>query len=160
MMNMKDAACQLLEKGLSIIPIRPDKKPYISWIEYQSRLPMAEEIDTWWSKWPGAMIGIVTGEISGLLVIDCDNEAAYQKIQELLPDSFLTCIAKTPRGYHIYLVYPKGQRIGNAAAIMQGVDVRGEGGYAICPPSVNGAGRGYTWLKSLSIDEVAPGDAA
>ena len=118
---------------------------------------MAEEIDTWWSKWPGAMIGIVTGEISGLLVIDCDNEAAYQKIQELLPDSFLTCIAKTPRGYHIYLVYPKGQRIGNAAAIMQGVDVRGEGGYAICPPSVNGAGRGYTWLKSLSIDEVAPG---
>lgn len=100
------------------------------------------------------MIGIVTGPLSGVLVIDCDDEEAYRKIQELLPDNFITCIAKTPRGYHIYLVYPKGEHIGNAAGIMPGVDIRGEGGYIIAPPSVNRIGKRYAWLNALSIFEV------
>lgn len=157
MTSMKDAALQLLAKGLAIIPIGPDKKPLIPWKEYQTRLPKEEEVESWFLKFPKAMVGIITGEVSGLLAIDCDSEEAYKKVQELLPDSFLTCIARTPRGYHIYLVYPKGQRIGNAAGIMPGVDVRAEGGYVICPPSINGAGRVYSWLDGLSIFQQEPG---
>jgi hypothetical protein len=102
------------------------------------------------------MVGIVTGPISGLLVIDCDSEEAYRKLQELLPDSFLTCIVKSPRGYHVYLVYPSGHHIGNAAGIMPGVDVRGEGGYIIGPPSVNAEGKSYAWMPGLSHNEVEP----
>jgi hypothetical protein len=156
MMSMKEAALQLLAKGLSIIPIGSDKKPLIPWKEYQTCFPTEEKVESWFLKFPKAMIGIVTGEVSGLLVIDCDSEAAYRKVQELLPDSFLTCIAKTPRGYHIYLVYPKGQSIGNAAGIMPGVDLRGEGGYVIAPPSINETGKAYAWLEGLSIFQQAP----
>ena len=153
---MLNHALEYHAKGFSVIPVRPDKRPFIKWEEYQSRQATPEEITQWWGHWPDAMIGIVTGELSGLLVIDCDNEAAYQKIQELLPDNFITCIAKTPRGYHVYFFYPKGQRIGNATGIIEGVDIRGEGGYIIAPPSVNGEGKAYAWLEGLSIDETAP----
>jgi hypothetical protein len=154
-MKMIDTALQYHEKGLSVIPVRPDKKPFIPWTEYQSRYATPEEIRAWWQKWPGAMIGIVTGSISGIFVIDCDSEEAYWRIQELLPDTFITCIAKTPRGYHLYLVMPK-ERIDNAAGILPGVDVRGEGGYIIAPPSMNVEGKYYTWLDGLSILEGDP----
>ncbi|MFA5643884.1 MAG: bifunctional DNA primase/polymerase, partial [Candidatus Paceibacterota bacterium] len=155
-MNRLQAALHYLDKGFSVIPIRPDKKPFIQWQDFQKRRATAEEIRAWWTKWPMANVGIVTGEISGIFVIDCDNEEAYNKIQELLPDSFITCIAKTPRGYHLYLIYPKGQNISNATSIIPGVDIRGEGGYIIAPPSVNVEGKVYTWLPGMSIDEVAP----
>lgn len=153
-MNNLQAALHYREKGFSVIPIRPDKKPFTQWTDFQRRLATEAEIREWWIKWPKANVGIVTGEISGLLVVDCDTEEAYQKIQELLPDSFVTCIAKTPRGFHLYLVYPKDQSIGNAAGIMPGVDIRGEGGYIIAPPSVNSEGKRYGWLEGLADDEV------
>jgi len=152
--NSLQSALAYAERGFSVIPIRPDKKPFIKWEAYQTTKATPEEIKSWFTKWPNAMIGICTGDLSGLLVVDCDNEDAYQKIQDLLPDSFVTCIAKTPRGYHIYLVYPKGQQISNAAGIMPGVDVRGQGGYIIAPGSVNTEGKAYTWLEGLGIDDV------
>ncbi len=155
-MNNLQAALHYREKGFSVIPIRPDKKPFIQWADFQKRRATAEEIRAWWSQWPKANVGIVTGEISGIFVVDCDNEDAYQKIQELLPDNFVSCIVKSPRGYHIYFIFSINQTIGNATGIMPGVDIRGEGGYIIAPPSVNAEGKAYSWMQGLSIDEVAP----
>ena len=153
---MLDYALKYHEMGLSVIPIRPDKKPYIKWVDYQKRHATPDEIRHFWKQSPDAMLGIVTGEISGVFVIDCDSEDAYQAIQEHLPDNLITCIAKTPRGYHLYFLMPKDKTISNAAGIMPGVDIRGEGGYIIAPPSVNGTGKGYAWLDGLGIDEVSP----
>lgn len=156
-MNNLEAALEYRRNGLAVLPISPDKKPYIPWLEFQDRQPTEEEINQWFDKWPKANVGIVTGPISGIFCIDCDNEAAYQKIQELLPDSFTTWVVKTPRGYHLYFAYPKGQTIGNAAGIMEAVDVRGNGGYIIAPPSINAEGKKYSWLPGLAPGEVELG---
>lgn len=153
--NSLQTALAYAERGFSVIPIRPDKKPFIKWESYQTTKATPEEIKSWFTKWPNAMIGICTGDLSGLLVVDCDNEEAYQEIQKLLPEGFLTAIVKTPRGYHLYFIYPAGQQIGNAAGIIPGVDVRGQGGYIIGPPSKNAEGKAYAWLPGLSIDDVA-----
>jgi len=158
-MNNLQAALHYREKGFSVIPIRPDKKPFTQWTEFQRRSATEAEIREWWGKWPKANVGIVTGEISGVFVVDCDNEDAYQKVQELLPDNFVSCIVKSPRGYHIYLIYSANQTIGNATGVMPGVDIRGEGGYIIAPPSINAEGKAYSWMQGLSIDEVAPSPA-
>ena len=48
----------------------------VSWIEYQSRRPTEEEIYRWWQQYPNANIGIVTGEVSGIVVIDLDPDKA------------------------------------------------------------------------------------
>jgi len=157
-MQSVDAALKYCEMGFSVIPIRPDKKPYTKWTEYQKRQATPDEIRRLWKLHPEAMIGIVTGEISGIFVIDCDSEEAYLKAQEHLPESLVTCVAKTPRGYHIYFLMPRDKSITNAAGVISGIDVRGEGGYIIAPPSVNGNGEGYEWLPGLSIFETEPSE--
>ena len=61
------------EKGLSVIPVRSDKKPFLKWEEHQKRIAEPEEIKSWFKKWPEANVGIVTGRISGVDVIDVDT---------------------------------------------------------------------------------------
>lgn len=151
-----DAALEYAEMGLSVIPVRPDKKPYISWGEFQERQASPEEIREFWSKFPDAGVGIITGTVSGLFVIDADNEEAYQQIQQSLPDALATPTAKSPKGYHTYFEMPADTIIGNATGIFPGVDIRGEGGYVVAAPSVNGTGKVYRWIDGLSIIEVPP----
>jgi len=151
-----DAALSYAKKGLSVIPVRPDKKPFIKWTEFQKRIATSEEIKTWWGKHPKAMIGLVTGAIGGLFVLDCDSEEAYKRIQELLPDALLLPIARTPRGYHLYFLFINGMKLTVGAGIMPGVDFRGEGGYIIAPPSRNGEGKAYSWMPELSLMQVEP----
>jgi len=151
-----DHALQYAEKfNLSVIPVGPDKKPYVAWAEYQTRRASSDEIKAWWGKWPNAMIGIVTGPISGLLVIDCDSHEGYDAIQNLLPDSLVLPVARTPRcGWHLYFTYPKGSKLTIDAGVLPGVDYRGEGGYIIAPPSVNGDGKAYAWEQGLALGDV------
>jgi hypothetical protein len=56
-------------QGWSIIPIRSgDKRPLVRWEEFQYRRPREEEVQAWFSGWPEAGIGIITGAVSGLVV--------------------------------------------------------------------------------------------
>src|SRR5690606_3167083 len=96
-MAMLEHALQYAERGLSVIPIKPDKKPFIPWADFQKRRATPEEISGWWKKWPDAMIGIGTGSISGIFVIDCDTREGYQAIQKHIPENLLFPMARTPR---------------------------------------------------------------
>lgn len=152
--NCLQAALEYAGRGFSVIPINPDidpvekkplKKPFIPWTPYQKRRASSDEIKAWWEKWPTAMIGIVCGEISGIFVIDCDSQEAYDKIQALLLDSFLCPIAKTPRGWHLWFLFALNYKVANRSKVMPGVDIRTTGGYVIAPPSINAEGGAYTW---------------
>lgn len=136
----------LKNNHFSIIPVKPDKKPYIKWEEFQKRLPTEAEILEWWSKWPDANIGIVTGIISGIAVIDLDDiEEAKKVLDELIPDSLLFPIVKTPSGgQHFYFSCVDG-KLANNARIIPGADLRANGGYVVAPPSVNGNGKYWRW---------------
>ncbi|MBN1636314.1 MAG: bifunctional DNA primase/polymerase [Deltaproteobacteria bacterium] len=141
--------------GYAVIPIRSNKMPYTKWGEYQEHESTEDEIERWWKQWPDAMIGIVTGAISGLFVIDCDTKEGYEAIQKLLPDALLFPMARTPRGgWHLYFLFPKECKLTVGTGVMPGVDFRGDGGYIIAPPSVNAEGKGYTWQDGLAPWEV------
>src|SRR5665647_1987583 len=74
-----DRALAYHQMGLAVIPMREngdEKKPYVRWGKYREKLPTAQEIRAWWSKWPEANIGIITGSISGLFVLDVDSQEA------------------------------------------------------------------------------------
>ena len=151
-----EAALEYQKRGFSVIPCRPDKKPYVSWTEFQKRRAAKEEINQWWHKHPEAMIGIVTGEISGLFVVDCDTPEGYESVNALIPDSTTFPIVRTQRGgWHLYCLFPKDSNLTIGAGVMPGVDFRGEGGYVIAPPS-RGEKGAYTWQEGLSLDEVEP----
>lgn len=158
-MNEKllQSALEYAGRGFSIIPINQKKKPFLKWQDFQHNKATADKIRQWWDKWTNAMIGIVTGQISDLFVVDCDSQEGFDTVQELLPDSLEIPTARTPRGgWHFYFQYPKDSSLTVQAAIMPGVDIRGEGGYIIAAPSMNGNGKGYTWLKGLSLAEIEP----
>lgn len=158
-MKIQEAATIYRGQGLPVIPINPrNKKPLIPWSEFQNRVPSSAEFEDWLQKWPDLMIGGVTGEKSGILVIDCDTEEAYQKIQEYLPENLLTPISKTPRGHHLYFKYPEDSCLTVGANVLPGVDFRGQGGFIICPPSRNGSKIGYSWLPGLDIFNVRPAE--
>jgi len=111
----------------------------------------------WWTAYPGANIGIVTGRISGILVIDCDTPEGYEAIKKLIPEATILPIARTPRGgWHLYLIFPDDCKLTVGTAVIPGVDFRGEGGYIIAPPSVREDGKGYAWESGRSLDEVEP----
>lgn len=62
-----------INNSMSVIPVGLDKKPLISWKEFQDRKPTMEEVDKWLEQFPDMQLGIVTGKISGIIVVDIEE---------------------------------------------------------------------------------------
>jgi len=142
------AYCKL---GLSVIPLKRDKRAYESWQKYQNEQATEQQIIKWWNMYPDANVGIVTGKISDLLVIDVDSREALQALKDHLSD-VKTPVAVTPKGWHYY--FRNSDNVKNMVKFIKGCDVRAEGGYVVAPPSVNDKGQFYKWR--VSTEEVRP----
>lgn len=149
-----DYALEYLERGWCIIPIRQDtKRPAILWKEYQTRLPTEEEVTKWWTDNPDHALAIVTGEISGLVVVDCDNPEALEAALDCGMSSPIR--ANTKKGQHLYFECPmdgvrRGPKVGGVGhdwPKIKGLDFRGDGSYALLPPSKN-----YEWAIPSYLD--------
>lgn len=146
--KMLEAALDYSKRNLSVIPVGQDKVPLISWREFQERIASEEEIKEWWRKYPQANVGIVTGEISNLTVLDCDSQLAHEYVQQIYKGK--TPLVKTPNGYHYYFQFAKDTR--NTVRIQDmDLDLRSSGGYVVAPPSTNDAGVDYRFIKDFSI---------
>jgi putative DNA primase/helicase len=137
-----DAALQVLSLGFVPIPIKENEKhpPLVPWKKYQKEKPSVGEVKAWWQQWPDANIAIVTGEASGVDVIDIDIGHEPWPLEGCsLPTG---CVVSTPRGgQHCYIKHVEG--VGNSTSrLAKGVDVRGDGGYVLIPPSTV-SGRSY-----------------
>ena len=132
-----------IEKGLSVIPVAKDKRPIISWKEFQSRRATNDELIEWFLDTDNN-IGIVTGKISGITVIDVEKGGDIS----IWPK---TLMSKTGGGgYHLYYKYQKDLK--NLVRIKELTDIRNDGGYVIAPNSVSNKGS-YEWLnKEEMID--------
>lgn len=151
--SLLNHAVSYLKRGYPVIPVGQDKKPLISWKEFQNRLPTEEEVCTWWIDYPEANIGIVTGELSRLVVVDIDPRHGGDVNGIHLPP---TVISRTGGGgWHYFYQYPKDRFVGNATSIRPGIDIRGEGGYVVVPPSVHESGQIYEWVEPLDLDSTA-----
>ncbi|MDB3891995.1 bifunctional DNA primase/polymerase [Alphaproteobacteria bacterium] len=150
--NTITAAQELADHfGWAVFPVNPKTKtPYFrGWQEIASSNP--EKIEDIFSGLQYAAIGVCTGETSGLVCIDIDERADYsglfnyQKAGFELPN----CpIAQTPSGgLHLYFKQPSSKVKNSASLIARGVDVRGESGYIISPPSNTVFGT-YSWKCS------------
>jgi len=154
MVEIKDAALDYQSKNFSIIPVQKNKKPYIKWEEYQNRKSTKDEVNEWWTKWPDAMIGIITGNLNNIFVIDVDSKQGAENLSNYIPESLVTPTSKTPRGgQHLYFLYPE-EKITIGAGVIPGTDFRGDGGFIIAPPSQNSLNKKYEWKEGLSIVDV------
>jgi hypothetical protein len=107
-----------------------------------------DKIGGWWSTWPDANVGIATGSVSGLAIIDIDQPEIPEALLELLgPEAASTPTVRTGGGgLHMYFKHP-GDRVPSRTHVMGlAVDVRGDGGYIIAPPSSHESGNAYEWV--------------
>jgi hypothetical protein len=157
MQILRNAALTYLKQlHYSVFPVSADKKALIKWEPYQKKLPTEEEVNTWWSKWPDANIGIATGIISGLSVIDIDEpDIGLPALAELIPDSIVFPVSKTPSGGEHWYFQCTDARIRNNAKIVPGCDLRANGGYVVAPPSVNSNGKSWRWKNDLKPTKIA-----
>jgi len=118
-----------------------------------------ETIARWWGMWPDANIGLRTGRESGIVAIDVDprhgGDDALHRLEREHGELPATVTSMTGSGgLHLIYRHP-GEPVKNSAGdIAPGVDVRGEGGYIVAPPSSHASGRPYTWSVDGTPDEV------
>lgn len=149
------SANEYLRRGWSFIPLLGKQPALPSWKEYQTRLPDSNEVSAWFSNAvrPPSGIGVVTGRLSGIVVVDCDSEGDADFWSKNFPSSPL--VAQTGGGgVHFYYAMPEEGDVRNRAGVLQRkIDIRGEGGYATAPPSGHPSGRQYRWQ---TYDTAAP----
>ena len=156
--EVAEAALRYLAAGWSVLPLRAgDKRPLIRWQELQARRPSQATVTGWFTQWPHANIGVVTGAISRLVVLDVDprhgGDASLRDLQTHFGTLPATVEARTGGGgRHLYFAHPGGL-VRNHAGLAQGIDLRGDGGYVVAPPSLHPSGLRYAWKAGC-----APGD--
>ena len=145
--NKPEVAEELAKKKRSIIPLVPnDKKPYGSWLKYQEERMKPKDLHDYFTNNPDANMGMVTGVISGISVIDIDGEEGVKALKEANINLPPTTVVKTPRGWHYYYKYHPDLKQG--ANRLEKVDIRNDGGYVVIPPSSVGGVQYSTIEKS------------
>ena len=141
-MTNLEAALEYRRAGVSVIPVPPgQKEPVIRWKEFQERLATEDEIRSWFSN-PDTGVGIITGPISGIFVVDFDGDDGQSTLHNLGISSPI--VSLTGKGRHLFFKYPSDDR-GNTVRRLPGMDTRGKGGYVLAPPSKHPSGRQYRW---------------
>lgn len=125
---------QLAVAGFSIMPVGADKRPLLkTWKPYQTKAAGESQIEKWWEQFPNANIGVITGKVSGITVIDVDTYKGGKADQ--FPKTFT--VQTGNGGLHLYYKYSEGLTISaNAYPDMPGIDIRNDGGYVVGPYSV------------------------
>lgn len=144
-----EVVTELAKHGLSVIPLDPcSKKPSIDWKKYQAQKPSDHENCQWFGPaFADRNIGIVTGAVSGIVVLDIDKPDKFN-----VWDLPKTPTAKTGKGYHYYFKHP-GFPIGNIS--LPYGDLRGDGGQVVAPPSIHPNGSVYQWVHSFDDTPLA-----
>lgn len=109
-----------------------------------------DQIEKWWNRWPEAMIGVATGKINKIVVLDVDVKNDVDGFQTIDTKGFFMSpgySVDTPSGgAHFYFRLPataKSALRSSVSKVGSGLDVRGEGGYVIGAGSVNAQGGRY-----------------
>lgn len=151
---MIQTALSLAYKGLAVFPCRPrDKRPATA----NGVKDATTDLDTlrqWWRREPEFNVAVATGAVSGVFVVDLDGpdaEAELRRLEQKHGQLPSTVESITARGRHAFFKMPRSPVRNSAGKIAPGVDVRGDGGYVLVPPSVHPSGRAYAW----SVDSAA-----
>lgn len=165
-------ALRYLDEGRSVFPVcrpagrphrcihhgnctSPGKVPLVAWDRYQDQLPTREEVISWWTVWPDANIGMATGHVSGIDVLDGDSMDARSWATEQGIEPGAVVLTGKVGGTHWHFS-TNGTAHKNFARRRPGLDFRGEGGYVLLPPSLHESGITYRWAPGTEALAPAP----
>ena len=116
----------------------------------------------WFTRYPDSNIGIATGSKSGIFVIDIDGvdgERSLETLQQEYGPLPTTLTVRTGSGgRHLYFLQPPNVTIKNKVALLPGVDIRGDDGFVVAPPSIHASGSVYKWESEEDTPIANPPD--
>jgi putative DNA primase/helicase len=126
------------------------KHPRVSaWQEVATTDPAT--VDAWWTEWPDANVSVVLGAVTGMWAVDVDGRSggfgSASEYEARSQFGFPRTLKATTGsgGWHLFYRVPPGVVVRNSTSILPGIDVRGEGGQVVAPPSRHKSGGFYTW---------------
>lgn len=163
--TMLNAAIEYASRGIAVFPLKPKNKVPLTAHGVHEATTNFDQIKKWWSKHPSANIGIACGQVSGgLLVIDVDRKAngvdgldslnEWERENGELPETVRSITGSG--GYHI--IYKTQGKESNRVNLLDGVDIRSDGGYIVAPPSIHNNGKRYEWEYDPEEYEIAIAD--
>lgn len=152
--ELHETALIIAGAGIPVLPLYArGKKPICKWSDASTD---PEQIKKWWNDNPEYNLGILTGEQSGIVILDFDSEEVWELCRAKgLPDAPLV---KTGRGYHLYCKYQPGFKTRSKMFGIDGFDIRTDGGIVVVPPSVHENGNIYAWVEGCTISQKDLGD--
>src|SRR5574341_875719 len=158
------AAVQYIARAWWVLPIQPMGKAPLGRLVPRGFLNATTDpqtLQTWWRAEPRANVGIRTGAISGLVVLDIDprngGEQSLRSFEQQCGKLPETLEALTGGGgRHVFFVHPGGHL--PSKPILPGVDLKADGGYVVAPPSRHPSGRFYEWKPDAGpeLQALAP----
>lgn len=175
---LQNTAIALASKNIPVFPVygiknkkcacskspchSPGKHP-IPMNGFKSATTNKHQIDQWWTQTPEANIGVVTGAISGLLIVDIDprhggDDSVLTLEKQYGPFPPTKEVLTGGGGRHLYFKYPVGEEIACSTGTKEpflGIDIKSNGGYVLAPPSSHVLGRKYEWEVSSWEQPIA-----
>jgi hypothetical protein len=142
------AAIAYATRGFAVFPCVPRGKVPATSHGCRDATKDLAQVTAWWREKSSYNVAVATGPLSKDFVLDVDGidaEASLRKLEEqhgALPE---TIESITPRGRHIFFRCENDAIRNCAGAIAPGLDIRGDGGYVVLPPSIHPSGRSYVW---------------
>ena len=167
--DLAAAARNLAAAGVPVFPCEAGGKRPLTRRGFLDATSDLAQIAAWWSRTPDANIGLPTGALSGVVVVDVDvhgpvdGRVAWRRASEAGLVDGAGLLVRTPTGgAHAYFPATSGTEQRSWQAAGAGVDFRGDGGYIIAPPSrrtIDRTTRRYE-ITDLAAHSVGPVDAA
>lgn len=160
------AALGYIERGLAVIPLRAGAKEPATTSGINDWTDNPGQADVWWKRNPRFNVGVVTGQHSGgVIALDFDVHDEkrsgldflrdWQVEHGELPETWTQVTGSGGR----QMFYRVDREVRNSANGEIGVDVRGDGGFVVAPPSIHPCGDAYEWSVSPDDMECALADA-
>lgn len=160
-----NAAIDYASRGWAVFPLKPKDKAPVTAHGVHEATTNFDQIKKWWKRYPNANIGVACGKVSGgLLVVDLDRKpngvdgldslSKWERENGQLPETVRSITGSG--GNHIFFTIDTTEK--NRVGLLDGVDIRSDGGYIVAPPSVHNNGNSYEWEFDPDEYEVAHGD--
>jgi hypothetical protein len=156
--TLLDAALDYAVRGLPVLPLEAGGKKPLNHGGLTDASTDPAVIAAWWHRWPDANVGVRTGTEAGVFVLDVDpRHGGLRSLQALerkhgqLPRT--AHVLTGSGGQHRWFRLSDRKVRNSAGQLGDGLDVRGDGGYVVVPPSVHESGNPYKWLRG--VDQLA-----
>jgi len=149
--SMLEAALEIARNGWPVFPCNPVNKRPLTQRGFKDATTDENIIRQWWRDWPNAMIGVPMGETSGVFCVDLDRKEGgddgietWHKLMDQHGPCPATRSHTTPStGMHLLFLHEAGVRNIPLNKLAPGIEVKGEGGYIVVPPSRMANGKEY-----------------